>query len=80
MIKANSIYVLQGMIDYLNEVPYDVTRRQLYDAYDLYEDFHPDIPSTLRTCYDGKVYEHFIRTGKPSTSSSSSTTHTVAWA
>ena len=64
MIKANSIYVLQGMIDYLNEVPYDVTRRQLYDAYDLYEDFHPDIPSTLRTCYDGKVYEHFIRTGK----------------
>ena len=44
MIKANSIYVLQGMIDYLNEVPYDVTRRQLYDAYDLYEDFHPDIP------------------------------------
>ena len=66
MIKANSIYVLQGMIDYLNEVPYDVTRRQLYDAYDLYEDFHPDIPSTLRTCYDGKVYEHFIRTGKNS--------------
>ena len=64
MIKVNSIYVLQGMIDYLNEVPFDVTRRQLYDAYDLYEDFHPDMPSTLRTCYDGKVYEHFIRTGK----------------
>ena len=64
MIKTNGLYELQGMLDYLEAVPFDVTRNQLYAAADLYEGFSPDDDETFATCHDSPVYAHYLKTGK----------------
>lgn len=51
-------------LDYLKSVPYDVNRHTLYNANDLYEGYQPESPETFNTCYDTKVYQHFMSTGK----------------
>jgi predicted Rossmann-fold nucleotide-binding protein len=50
--------------DYMEQVPYDVTPRQLYSAARLYAGYRMNDDATFSTCYDASVYRHFIQTGK----------------
>ncbi|MBQ9678320.1 MAG: hypothetical protein IJV44_09320 [Prevotella sp.] len=51
-------------MDYLKTVPYGVNRTSLYSADELYAGYDPSNEETFKTCYDTKVYKHFIETGK----------------
>jgi predicted Rossmann-fold nucleotide-binding protein len=51
-------------MDYLKAVPFDVNRTSLYTAEELYAGYDPQKAETFETCYDTKVYKHFIATGK----------------
>ena len=56
---------LAALVDHLTMVPYDVTRHQLYSAAELYSGYnHLEDEATFPTCYDSRVYSHFIATGK----------------
>ena len=55
---------LTGIKEYLEAVPYDVTRDELYSAADLYQGFEADIEDSINNCYDSRVYKHFMETGK----------------
>ncbi len=57
------------MTAWLNEVPYDVTRRSLYSANDLYKGYEPSDDETedktsFANCYDSRVYKHYVAMGK----------------
>ncbi|MBQ9217657.1 MAG: hypothetical protein IJ160_05740 [Muribaculaceae bacterium] len=64
MIKSPDYKQLQGLVEYLKFVPYDVSRSSLYSPQELYAGFEPDKPETFDTCFDTKVYRHFIAHGK----------------
>ena len=64
MIKNTGLYALQGMYDYLRDVPFDVTRNRLYSAADLYEGFVPGNEASFEHCHDSVVYKHFMEKGK----------------
>ena len=68
MIKSTDFNELRGMVEYLRSVPYDVTRKQLYSAADLYDGYDPSQPDTFFTCHDTLVYRHFMGTGKQAVS------------
>ena len=51
-------------MDYLKSVPFDVNRTSLYTADELYAGYDPKNEASFETCYDTKVYRHFIATGK----------------
>ena len=51
-------------VDYLKSVPFDVNRTSLYSAAELYAGYDPKSEATFETCYDTKVYKHFIANGK----------------
>lgn len=51
-------------VDYLKSVPFDVNRTSLYSAAELYAGYDPKSEETFETCYDTKVYKHFIANGK----------------
>lgn len=55
---------LTGIKEYLEAVPYDVTRDELYSAADLYQGFKAEIEDSINDCYDSRVYKHFMETGK----------------
>ncbi len=42
-------------------------RTSLYTAKTLYEGYLPGHPETLKTCYDGLVYQHYLSKGKRAT-------------
>ena len=77
MISANNISDLQGIREYLIQVPFDVTRHELYDAKELYHGYAPSDESTFKTCYDSRVYSHFLSTGKQATSIGESLARTL---
>ncbi len=68
MISAQDFNELKDITDYLAAVPYDVTRKRLYTANDLYEGYRQDNEESIKTCFDSKVYTHYISTGKQSPS------------
>lgn len=51
-------------MDYLKAVSFDVNRTSLYTAEELYAGYDPQKAETFETCYDTKVYKHFMATGK----------------
>ena len=55
---------LEGLTEYLKSVPYDVTRKSLYSADELYAGFDRNDPQSFETCFDTRVYRHFIDGGK----------------
>lgn len=57
-------YDFTGFGIFLDQLPYDVTKSGLYDVSSLYKGYNPDEPETFDTCYDQKVYRHFLETGK----------------
>ena len=64
---SSTTFNQQSIADYLRDVPYDVTRSSLYNAADLYQGFNPDDVATFDTCYDTRIYRHYISTGKQAT-------------
>lgn len=62
MITNNNIQKIEGMTEWLEAVPYDVTRNSLYAAADLYGEC--DEGASLAECYDSRVYEHYLKMGK----------------
>lgn len=49
------------MLQYLEDVPYDVFREQLYSPHDLLDLFDPDDPASIQRCYDYRVYQHYLQ-------------------
>lgn len=52
------------IIDYMKAVPFDVRPQSLYTPFSLYDGFNPDEPESFDTCFDTRVYRHFIENGK----------------
>lgn len=48
------------------DVPYNVHRSELYSPEELYAGYDPEHPETQATCYDGRVYNHYLAQGKTS--------------
>lgn len=48
---------------YLQSLPYDVSRKELYTPDELYAGYDPE-RATLEGCFDTNIYKHYIATGK----------------
>lgn len=55
----NSNTILSAM-----NVPYQTFRSCLYNAASLYDAYNPDDDASIGMCYDSKVYQRFLATGK----------------
>ena len=64
MITIPEYHLFEKAMDYLRQVPYNVTPQSLYNASSLYDTLIADPTSPVDECYDLKVYHHFIDTGK----------------
>lgn len=49
------------------DVPYNCFINELYNANTLYQGFNRHIPSSYATCFDNKVYQHYLSKGKTTT-------------
>jgi len=49
------------------DVPYNCFRNTLYAAEDLYDKYSTGAPESYRNCFDYKVYQHYLSTGKTAT-------------
>lgn len=65
MISATDYTELNDIVAYIEKVPYDVTRRALYSAEDLYDGYDSK-NDCFEQCYDSRVYQHYIQKGKQS--------------
>lgn len=45
-------------------VPFRVARARLYTAKELYEGFNPRLEESFESCYDTRIYRHYIARGK----------------
>lgn len=70
MISNPDLEKVDGLIEWLKTVPYDVLRHgQLYSAGELYKGYEPSTDeekdkASFAACYDSRVYQHFIEQGK----------------
>jgi len=69
MITTENLQDIEGMKEWLMQVPYDVTRRTLYTAGELYAGYQPSDDEELdrasfACCHDTKVYQHYMAMGK----------------
>jgi len=72
MITIPNFKELRGMIQWMREVPFEVRRTSLYNGLDLYKGYEPSADeaqdkASYATCYDSKVYKHFMEQGKIAT-------------
>jgi len=51
------------MIQYLNEIPYDVSRDTLYTTEELFSGFIPEKQETLSQCFDSRVFRFYNEKG-----------------
>ena len=77
MISNTDLNKLKNIVDYFKEVPYDVTRAELYNARELYLGFETGKPETYPLCYDQRVYRHYLATGKQGESIDESLARTI---
>ena len=64
MISSHDFDRFKDTMEYLRDVPYDVTRPSLYSLHDLYAGYIHGDDSSFTRCYDMRVYQHFLATGK----------------
>ena len=64
MIDNVNLADLKPIFDYLRSVPYNVSRTKLYTAAELYEGYNPEQPESFDTCYDTRIYRHYISKAK----------------
>lgn len=77
MITKTNISKFEATVEYLKEVPYDITRLDLYTPSELYEGYDPDNADSFADCFDTIIYNHYISTGKLDTSSDESLARTL---
>ncbi len=77
MITSEDFKELIDVVEYFKAVPYDITRKQLYNAADLYQGYCPSRPGSWSDCYDNKVYQHYMSTGKTTQSVKESLARTI---
>ena len=64
MIANSSFADFAPLLEYLKEVPIDVSRTKLYTATELYDGYSPEQTESFDTCYDTRVYRHYLTKGK----------------
>ncbi len=69
MITKINFDELEGMEQWMNDVPFEVVRYELYNANDLYKGYEPSDDkaqdkASFAACYDSRVYKHYIEQGK----------------
>lgn len=62
MISNTEFFAQRNLVDYLREVPFNVTPPGLYCAPSLYGEMMKDCQ--CKYCYDMEVYQHFLSKGK----------------
>ncbi len=62
MISNAEFFAQRNLVDYLREVPFNVTPPGLYCASSLYGEMMKDCQ--CKCCYDMEVYQHFLSKGK----------------
>ena len=48
-------------------MPFDIFRKHLYSAEELYKGYLSGKPESFKNCYDQQVYRHYLNTGKSAT-------------
>ena len=64
MISGKDFSQVAEVTEYLQQVPFEVTRNRLYSAQELYEGYDPLVNGSFESCYDSQVYQHYISKGK----------------
>jgi len=69
MINKLDFNTLEGIEKWMQDVPFEVIRNELYTAKDLYRGYEPSADkakdkASYETCYDSRVYKHFLKLGK----------------
>ena len=64
MISATEYNELKDVMAYLEQVPFDVSRKSLYHPAELYEGFNPDDEGSYSECFDSKVYQRYTSHGQ----------------
>ena len=54
---------MKDTMAFLEQVPFDVSRKSLYSAEELYEGFCPDDESSYECCFDNMVYQRYASMG-----------------
>ena len=68
MISHTGYEELKDVMAYLEQVPFDVSRKSLYSAAELYEGFDPANEDSYCNCFDSKVYRRYVEHGQHSRS------------
>ena len=64
MISTPQLIQVDSIVEYLKQVPFDITRKELYNAASLYSGFVLGRDDTFDTCFDTVVYRHYMSMGK----------------
>ncbi len=64
MITTTGYDELKDVMAYLEQAPFDVTRKTLYSPAELYEGYCPDDETSYNSCFDHKVYQHYRSLGQ----------------
>ena len=64
MITSTGYEELRDVMAYLEQAPFDVTRKSLYSSAELYEGYCPDDESSYQSCYDYMVYQRYCSLGQ----------------
>ena len=67
MIDEPNFNEINSIVAYLRRVPYNIAPKQLYDGHTLYQGYVPGDSETFASCFDSKVYKHFLDKGKKTT-------------
>ena len=77
MIAKENNTDIKPIMDYLKEVPFDVSHNQLYTPFELYKGFDPADDKSFDSTFDTIVYRHFIKNGKRANSVEESLARTL---
>ena len=64
MISSTVYNELKDVMAYLEQVPFDVSRKSLYHPAELYEGYCPDDESSYSKCFDSVIYENYASMGQ----------------
>ena len=53
---------IEPLVEYLKSVPFDVSRKTLYNAAEIYEGFNLEQPESFDNCFDTQVYRPLLLT------------------
>ena len=63
MINNSNIENIEALVEYLKSVPFDVNRKHLYNANELYDGYVPEQSETHMYFFDAIVYRHYTTKG-----------------